>query len=95
MEYEICEKTGKRCYSLKDAQYTVNQATRKHFKNTIKNVPKRVYYCRSCRAYHLTKEKAKYDGNKKRNQLSTRYSNERRRIERMEEDIYRYSREYR
>ena len=95
MGYEICKKTGKRCYSKVDAQYTVNQARRKHWRNSIKNVPKRVYYCKACGAYHLTKEEAKYDNGNKRKKVSERYSDERRRIERMEESIFRYSREYR
>ena len=95
MEYDICSKTGKRCYSKEDAQYTVNLARKKHWRNCAANIPKRVYYCKTCGAYHLTKEKAKYDNSKKRNALSVRYSNERRRIKGMEEDIYRYTREYR
>ena len=94
MEYEVCPRTHKRCYSKTDAQYTVNQARRKHWRNTIKDVPKRVYLCQFCGAYHLTKE-AKYDRGKERKALSTRYTCERRRIKGMEEIIYRYSREYR
>lgn len=94
MEYLVCHVTNKRCYSKTDAHYTVNQARRKHWRNTIKDVPKRVYLCQFCGAYHLTKE-AKYDRGKARNTLSNRYSNERRRIKGMEEIIYRYSREYR
>ena len=95
MEYQVCSVTNKRCYSKTDAQYTVNQARRKHWRNTIKDVPKRVYLCRFCGAYHLTKQEAKNDRGKTRDTLSTRYSRERRRIKGMEEIIYRYSREYR
>lgn len=94
MEYRICTKTKKRCYSKTDAQYTVNMARKRHWKNSAPNVPKRCYYCTSCRAWHLTKEEAKYDRGKKRKALSTRYSNERRRIKGMEEVIHRYTREY-
>lgn len=95
MEYETCARTGKRCYSRVDAQYLCNMATKKHWQYTKKDVPKRSYLCPFCHAYHLTKEKAKYDRNKKRNKLSARHTSERRRIKRMEEVIYRYSREYR
>ena len=94
MEYKICEKTHKRCYSKTDAQYTVNLARKKHWRNCAADVPKRVYFCEFCGAWHLTKEEAKFDNGKKRKSLSTRYSNERRRIKGMEEIIYRYSREY-
>lgn len=95
MEYELCSKTGKRCYSKTDAQRAVNLATKRHWKNKMAVVPKRVYLCPFCSSYHLTKEAKKHDGNKKRKALSTRYTDERRRIKRMEEDIYRYTREYR
>lgn len=95
MEYEKCSVTKKRCYSKVDAQRAVNLATKKHWKNKNPVVPKRVYFCRFCSSYHLTKEAVKHDGNKKRKTLSFRHTDERRRIERMEEDIFRYSREYR
>ena len=94
MEYEICEQSGKRCYSKVDAQRTVNLATKKHWKNKTADVPKRVYLCPFCSSYHLTKEARKNDGHKERDKRKTRYSNERRRIERMEKDIFRYRREY-
>lgn len=95
MEYRICPKTNKRCYSKEDARHTVNMARKRHWKSGAADVPKRIYYCETCRAWHLTKQEAKFDGNKKQKSLSLRYTNERRRIARMEEDIYRYSREYR
>lgn len=94
MEYEKCSVTGKRCYSRVDAQRTVNLATRKHWKNKTADVPKRVYLCPFCSSYHLTKEAKKHDGNKERNRRKTRYSNDRRRAERMEEVIFRYRRKY-
>ena len=59
MEYEICEQSGKRCYSKVDAQRTVNLATKKHWKNKTADVPKRVYLCPFCSSYHLTKEARK------------------------------------
>lgn len=94
MEYELCERTGKRCYSKVDAQRAVNLATKRHWKNKTPDVPKRVYFCPFCSSFHLTKEAKKNDGHKERDKRKTRYSNERRRIERMEEDIFRYRREY-
>lgn len=95
MEYQICEKTKKRCYSKTDAQYTINLANKKHWKHCPSDIPKRVYYCKFCKAWHLTKEKAKYDGNKTKAKRKTRFADERRRIERMETIIHRYTREYR
>lgn len=94
MEYEKCSVTGKRCYSKVDAQRAVNLATKKHWKNKNPVVPKRVYFCRFCSSYHLTKEAVKHDGNKTKRKYEARYSNERRRAERMEKDIFRYRREY-
>ena len=94
MEYRFCEKTGKRCYSKTDANYSVNQASRKHWRNSIKNIPKRVYFCRFCKSYHLTKQEAKHDYGKTRNKVSARKADERRRIKGMEESIFRYRREY-
>ena len=94
MEYKTCPVTHKRCYSKTDAQYTVNHARRKHWRNSIKDIPKRVYLCRFCGAYHLTKQEAKHDNGKTQNAISTRLTDERRRIKRMEEVIYRYTREY-
>lgn len=95
MEYTTCERTGKRCYSKTDANYAVNQASRKHWHNGIKNIPKRAYLCRFCGAYHLTKEKAKHDHNRKKNALSARSADDRRRAERLDKVIQRYTREYR
>jgi len=95
MEYRICEISGKRCYSKTDAQRAVNQATSRHWKNKAADIPKRVYLCPFCSSYHLTKEAKEHDGNKERNKSKTRYTDERRRAERMEKIIFRYTREYR
>lgn len=51
MEYDICEKTGKRCYSKKEANNVIHAAKRKSAK---KRIPLRSYYCTKCRTYHLT-----------------------------------------
>ncbi len=94
MEYEVCNITHKRCYSKVDAQYEVNLARKKHWKRSSRKcVPRRVYKCEFCGAYHLTKE-TKYDYGKTLHRVSTRNTNERRRVKRMEESIFRYRREY-
>lgn len=90
-----CDFEGKRCYTLKDANTLVNAARRRHWDNEAKHIPKRAYFCKRCGYYHLTKSLVKHNGNKKRKTVSFRNTNERRRIERMEEDIRRYTREYR
>ena len=89
-----CDFEGKRCYSLKDANTLINMARRRHWDNEAKRIPKRAYFCSKCGYYHLTKS-VKHNGNKKRKTVSFRNTNERRRIERMEADIRRYTREYR
>lgn len=91
---ELCETTGKRCYSKKDAQSEVNAASRRHWANQAKHIPKRVYLCPFCKAYHLTKQEAMYGRHEKRKKNERRHTDERRRIKRMEESIFRYSREY-
>lgn len=61
MEYEVCEATGKRCYSKTDAQTFVNAARKKHWNNQAKHIPKRAYRCKTCGHWHLTKEENVYD----------------------------------
>ena len=51
MEYTICEATGKRCYSKKEANNVMHAAKRKSAK---KRIPLRSYYCTECGTYHLT-----------------------------------------
>lgn len=51
MEYDICEKTGKRCYSKKDANNAMHAAKNHSHK---KRIPLRSYYCSYCGTYHLT-----------------------------------------
>ena len=94
-EYKKCSFEGKRCYSQKEANALVNMARKRHWTDKAKYIPKRAYYCRKCGCYHLTKMAAKHDGHKKKKIVIGRRADERRRIERMEEDIHRYTREYR
>lgn len=89
-----CDFEGKCCYSLKDANTLINAARKRHWDNEAKHIPRRAYFCSKCGYYHLTKM-VKHDGNKKRNTMSFRNTDERRRIEKMEADIRRYTREYR
>lgn len=49
--YQICEKTGKRCYGQKDASNAIRCS--KHSSNK-KRIPLRSYYCEYCGTYHLT-----------------------------------------
>ena len=51
MEYTICEATGKRCYSKKDANSAIHSAKNHSHK---KRIPFRSYYCSVCGTYHLT-----------------------------------------
>ena len=92
--YEWCEVANKRSYTKEDAQYAVNLARKKHWKKTMAEIPKRYYYCSSCNLFHLTKQGATNDRREERERKMARQTNERRRIERMEEVIYRYRREY-
>lgn len=44
-------KCGKRCFSFRKAHEIINDAKKsKHFKK----IPKRVYYCKICKTYHIT-----------------------------------------
>lgn len=95
MSEKRCSFENKKCYTQKEASALINMARKHHYAEKAKHIPKRAYYCNKCGFYHLTKEAVKHDGNKKRNSLSFRNTNERRRIERMEADIRRYTREYR
>lgn len=92
--YEWCEVANKRSYTKEDAQYAVNLARKKHWKKTMAEIPKRYYYCPSCNLFHLTKQGATNDRREERERKMARHTNERRRIERMEEVIFRYRREY-
>lgn len=94
MGYLICSTSHKRCYQKKDAQYTVNLANKRHWKCRPSKIPKRIYYCSDCGYYHLTKV-SHYDGRKDREEKQRRYTDERKRLKRMETDIHRYTREYR
>ncbi len=49
--YEYCERTGKRCYTAKEANEAINHKRRKRIG---KKIPKRKYICEFCGRYHLT-----------------------------------------
>ena len=95
MTYEICETTGKRCYDKVSANTEVNTAIKKHWKTRAKKIPTRVYFCTHCNHYHLTSEVRRDEGRGRIKRREKRQSDERRRIERMETVIRRYTREYR
>ncbi len=50
---ELCEDTGKRKYSRKDAGSVVNNKGNRQRSGKVH--PARVYFCTSCGAYHLTR----------------------------------------
>lgn len=51
-----CEKTGKVCYSLRDAREAIRLAKRRT--NGCKNkIPLRTYFCKYCGTYHNTSQK--------------------------------------
>lgn len=58
---KLCEKTGKICYSRKEANTVRNLAK----SSRSKKVPKRVYFCNYCKTYHLTHMKFKWIENDK------------------------------
>lgn len=93
---DICKTTGKTCYTTKrEAQTVVNGARLKHWENQAKKIPKRVYICPFCHYWHLTKEIPENERREAKSKREKRYTDERRRVERMETIIRRYSREYR
>lgn len=58
-EREICEKTGKICYSRKSAGEIVNSLKshpmgRRQKSPVRKKIPIRYYFCRFCKSYHTT-----------------------------------------
>ena len=91
----ICKISGKVCYTTKrEAQTVVNGARIKHWENQAKRIPKRVYECPFCKTWHLTKEIPENEKRRTEKDRYKRYTNERRRIERMETVIREYTREY-
>lgn len=52
----LCDVTGKICYSQKDAGSIINGA-----RHNRKNKPKRMYLCKHCNSYHLTHFKTMCD----------------------------------
>jgi len=58
-EKNLCDSTGKVCYSKRKAGEIIND-NRKHRKSDHlgknKKIPKRSYMCRGCGSYHLTHE---------------------------------------
>jgi len=53
---DICQETGKICFSYRKARETINSAKRRHYgsKRRSNKIPIRSYYCKSCHCYHLT-----------------------------------------
>lgn len=59
----ICEETGKVCMTTREAGSILNMFRhhRRHW-NGKKKIPKRKYYCKICRCYHLTHMSSYDDG---------------------------------
>lgn len=93
-DYEICKASGKRCYTKRDAQGVLNSARKKHWERSSKLIPVRLYPCKDCGMYHLTKEACIRDKNRRKKECQTRIANERERDRRLAESLCRYRREY-
>lgn len=52
MTEEVCESTGKVCYSKREAG--IARARCRHSKRD--RVPRRIYFCKECGWYHLTSQ---------------------------------------
>ena len=70
---QICEETGKNCYSRRLANELVNLQKHHKKKNVRVNkgkIPLRSYYCEFCKSYHLTStpfhRKVQYDLEKRK-----------------------------
>lgn len=56
-----CSVTGKRCYSEREANVAISSA-KKHFhtgtarKTKNGKIPRRKYFCESCKSWHLTSQ---------------------------------------
>lgn len=50
----VCWKTGKVCYSYREAHFQLNSWKRRRGKGRRKHIPKRAYRCEWCGLYHLT-----------------------------------------
>ena len=57
----ICQRTGKSCFSKREANETIAYFKTSHFKwnHRGKNIPQRSYYCEYCGTYHITHFKKK------------------------------------
>lgn len=61
MNNTVCCKTGKICYTHRQAQSVISHAHpkkcwRRRCNSYGKNVPTRAYYCEECESYHVTHE---------------------------------------
>ena len=55
MSSDICETTGKKCFTKKDAATCINGLARNRRRRKIHSaLPKRYYFCEHCGMYHLT-----------------------------------------
>ena len=62
--YEYCERTGKVCYSVKEASQVVTKVRKTNYsgrykKHSTGKIPKRIYRCKFCGCFHTTSYKTK------------------------------------
>lgn len=54
-EKEYCFRTGKTCYSQREANNVIGFYRSGHkWNHRSKTIPKRSYYCEYCKSYHIT-----------------------------------------
>lgn len=54
LKREICQQTGKVCYSQRDASLEIANFKKRKRLSHGKNIPQRSYICQFCGCYHLT-----------------------------------------
>lgn len=83
-DFVRCSETGKRCYSEKEANIAISSAKKHYGKGTARktktgDIPRRKYYCKNCRSWHLTSkvtfDKVKHLHKKKRYIKTLNYKN--------------------
>ena len=76
--YVTCMESGKVCYSGREAGEIINSGKRHHKSDHCgrgKEFPRRKYFCKDCRYYHLTSMKAEYSENAKCGNWDENYYN--------------------
>lgn len=53
-ENQVCYKTGKTCFTQREASETIRKFKFSRNSKRGKIIPQRSYYCKFCRSWHLT-----------------------------------------